>query len=454
MKLDFIPLDKLVVDKSNMRSARKASDVADILPSVRKRGVLQPLLVRPTGDGERFGIVAGGRRFRAAQIVAGERRAANDNAPDTGPDHDPSDHDPAVAMLPCAILDAGDDAAAIEASLIENVARRDPDEVTQWVTFTRLVRQGRDVDDIAATFGLPELAVRRVLALGNLLPRIRDLYAKDQIDRASVRYLTMATKRQQADWLKAFDDPGQFAPMGSRLKAWLTGGQTIPCGHALFDVDASGLATLADLFGEDRYFADPEAFWAAQDAAIAEKREAYRVAGWKEVVLLPRGDHFSSWEYDKTPKRKGGRVYIETRSSGEVRVHEGYVSRRERARAESAQAGAAGEPKPPRAEVTAALGTYIDLQRHAAVRAALCSHPGTALRLLVAHAIAGSPLWSVRIEPQSARDDAIRDSVAACEGEVVFERYRARCSTCSGSAARKPASPADAATISDDRATG
>jgi ParB family chromosome partitioning protein len=76
--------------------------------------------------------------------------------------------------MPCAILESGDNADAIEASLIENSARLDPDEVTRWECFTRLVREGRCVEELSTTFGLPDLAVRRILALGNLLPRIRE----------------------------------------------------------------------------------------------------------------------------------------------------------------------------------------------------------------------------------------------------------------------------------------
>lgn len=417
MKLDFIPLDQLYVDKSNMRCGKKPPDIGDILPTVRKRGVLQPLIVRPGGDDDRFGIVAGSRRFRAAQIVAEERIAANDNGAD---DPDP---DPGVCLLPCAILEAGDDAAAIEASLIENVARLDPDEVTQWVTFTKLVREGRDVSDIAATFGIPDLAVHRVLALGNLLPRIRDLYAKEQIDRATVRHLTMATKRQQQDWLRLVDDPDQRAPTGSALKAWLTGGQSIPARLALFDVEASGLATVADLFGEDCYFADPAAFWEAQNAAIAVRSEAYRAEGWREMVVVPPGEWFNCWDHDKLPKRKGGRVYIDVSGTGEVVFHEGYISRRERQGVER-EASGEGAAKPARPEVTAALDTYIDLHRHAAVRAALTSRPGVALRLMAAHAIAGSPLWRVRIEPQASREEGTRESVAGSLAETVFERHR------------------------------
>jgi len=416
MKLDFIPLDKLFVDKANMRHGRNAPDVADLLPTVRKRGVLQPLLVRACDD--RFGIVAGRRRFHAARIVDDERRAANDNH---GPDPEPEG-----GLLPCAILEDGDDAAAIEASLIENVARLDPDEVTQWVTFTRLVKQGQGVDDIAMTFGLPELGVRRVLALGNLLPRIRALYAQDRIDPATVRHLTMASKRQQADWLALVDDPDQRAPTGHSLKAWLTGGQSVPVRFALFDVEASGLATIADLFGEERYFADPAAFREAQHAAVEARRAAYLAEGWSEVVIVPATGRFDDWDYEKTPKRRGGRVYIDMRPTGEVVFHEGYLSISEKRRAERQRAdgGESGEAKPARPEATAALNTYIDLHRHAAARAAMCAVPGVALRLMVAHAIAGSPLWSVRVEPQAARDDATRAGGATARGETVFAGYR------------------------------
>jgi ParB family chromosome partitioning protein len=58
-----------------MRYAKKAPDVSDILPTVRKRGVIVPVLVRPNGTPETFEIVAGARRFTAASIVADERRA-------------------------------------------------------------------------------------------------------------------------------------------------------------------------------------------------------------------------------------------------------------------------------------------------------------------------------------------------------------------------------------------
>lgn len=424
MKLDFIPLDKLVVSKANMRYGKKAPDVSDILPTVRSRGIIQPVIVRPNCAPDGFEIVAGSRRFHAAKIVAEERRLAGDTT---------------TEPMPCAILDDGDDAAAIEASMIENMARLDPDEVTQWENFTRLVREGRKVEDIAATFGLPDLTVKRVLALGNLLPAIRDLYRKERIDAATVRHLTMASKSQQKAWLALADDENAYLPTGHQLKAWLFGGQSIPVKHALFDVEASGLATIADLFGEDRYVADADAFWTAQNAEIEARRAAYVEQGWADAIIVPPSDHFSTWEYEKAGKRKGGRVYIDVRATGEVIVHEGYVSGKEARRIAKADGSESGTgQKAARPEVTSTMQTYIDLHRHAAVRAALTGNPGIALRLMVAHAIGGSHLWTVKPEPQSTRNDEVRDSLDNSKAEADFDERRRAVLAVLGFSAEEP----------------
>jgi ParB family chromosome partitioning protein len=83
--------------------------------------------VRRNGTPETFEIVAGARRFHAASLVAAERREA-------GQDVDP---------MPCAILETDDNADAVEASLIENIARLDPlGQVSKTVLFV-VMRAGR-----------------------------------------------------------------------------------------------------------------------------------------------------------------------------------------------------------------------------------------------------------------------------------------------------------------------
>ncbi|WP_352750053.1 ParB N-terminal domain-containing protein [Mesorhizobium sp. M0701] len=70
MQLAHIPLDQLNISALNMRRGKRAPDISDILPSVRARGVLVPLLLRPNGQPETFEIVAGRRRYFAAKSLA------------------------------------------------------------------------------------------------------------------------------------------------------------------------------------------------------------------------------------------------------------------------------------------------------------------------------------------------------------------------------------------------
>jgi ParB family transcriptional regulator, chromosome partitioning protein len=403
MKLDHIALDRLSISPANMRSGKKPPDISGILPSIRARGIIMPLLVRPNGSDTTFEIVAGSRRFLAAQTVANENGVAE--------------------PLPCAIMEAGDDAAALEASLIENLARLAPDEVTQWESFTRLVKEGRTPDEISMTFGMPELTVKRILALGNLLPRIRQLYRAEEIDATSVRHLTLATKAQQKTWLALYDDPQSSIPKGHQLKAWLFGGASISTSVALFDLESYQGRIVKDLFEKDGYFGDLREFEDAQRAAIEERKAAYIADGWSDVVVLPDGQYFHRYEFAATPKRKGGRVYVTIAHNGEVAFHEGYLTEREAKRIAKCEAPDA-TTKASRPEITAAMTSYVDLHRHAAVRSALAANTGTALRVMVAHAICGSPLWGVRVQDQRSRNEAITESIETSVAEARFDERR------------------------------
>ncbi len=407
MLLQHIELGKLKDAAINMRHAKAAPDVSDILPSVKARGVLVPLLVRPKGDGESFEIVAGRRRYFAAKSIV--------------------DNGGAVEPLPCAIMEPGDDAAALEASLIENLARLDPDEMTQYETFVRLRKAGTSVADIAATFGITELMVKRRLALGELLPKIRKAYRNEDIDARTVRHLTMATKRQQRDWLKLFSDPDEYAPLGCQLKQWLFGGQQISTEVALFPLDAYKGQTVTDLFGEKGYFADTDQFWTLQNAAIAAKRDALMENGWTEVDILEPGLRFHSWDHEKTLKKDGGRVYITVSHGGEVEAHEGWLTTKEakaKRRAKASKDDPATDGKPIRPELTNPAQNYIELHRHAAVRHAMLRHTGVALRLMVAHAIGGSALWRTEADPQTTRKDKTAESVAQSKAETALAEER------------------------------
>src|SRR5438445_13569038 len=91
----MIPLDLLVPNPDQPR--RSFGDMADLISSIKEKGVLEPVLVRPTG--EKYQIIAGERRYRAS-VEAG------------------------LSQIPCIEIDV-DDRGALEIRLIQSLQRRE-----------------------------------------------------------------------------------------------------------------------------------------------------------------------------------------------------------------------------------------------------------------------------------------------------------------------------------------
>ena len=391
MELMHIPLTELTVAKTNIRHGVKKADYKDLMPSIKQRGILQPLLVRQNARG--YEIVAGRRRYLAACELEKEGTT--------------------VEALPCAVMAKGDDVEAVEASLIENIAHLPMDEMDQFEAFQRLLKEGRSVEDIANVFGVTELTVKRRLAIANLHPKIRQLYRAEDIDAETLRALTLASKHQQKGWLALSEDEEQHAPSGNALKKWLLGGENIPTTVALFDLAQYQGEIITDLFGEEKFFGNAQGFWALQDTVIATKREEFLAQGWPRVEIMPRGSRFYVWEHQKTAKRKGGAVFIAVSERGEVEIHEGYLSRDEARKPEKKEKGGAELTKDAKPELTKPMQNYVELHRLAAIRLEVLNHPQIALRLVLAHMIVGSTLWMVKPEPMKSAKPDIGASVAA-----------------------------------------
>lgn len=403
MELMHIPLCELSIAKTNVRYGVKKADFSDIIPSIRKRGILQPLLVRKNGKGHE--VVAGKRRYLALNFLEQEGME--------------------IEAVPCAVMAKGDDAAAIEASLIENVHRKPMDDMDEFEAFQRLLKEGRTIGEIADTFGVTEITVKRRLAIANLSPKIRTAYRAEEIDGETLRALTLASKQQQKDWLALFEDSEQGAPRGSNLKRWLLGGTQIPTTNAIFDLTSYKGEIVSDLFGEESYFANPDAFWALQNEAIAKLKASFEGNGWTRVEIMEQDQRFHEWDYEKTSKKKGGAVFISVSERGEVEAHEGYLSRAEARKLEAKSKGAPDkDAKPEKPELTKPMQNYFGLHRHAAVRLELLNHPQLALRLAVAHMIAGSRLWQVRPDPQRADKPEIEASVMQSKAQHAFAEKR------------------------------
>lgn len=406
-KLHHIPLFELAVSRLNVRR-NGSKDVDSLAASIAALGVIQPLLVRSLGGC--YEIVAGRRRYLAAKKLDAEGV-------------------PGFDKMPCVVLAADDDVTAIEASLAENVERLPMDDMEQYEAFAALRRKGLSEADIAIHFGISEQIVRRRLAIANLHPDIRRLYRAGDIDAGTLQLLTLATKERQRAWLALHNDPEQQAPPRWQLKAWLLGGAEIPTKAALFDEASYQGGIVSDLFGDERYFTDPQEFWRLQNEAVAARRDQLLDAGWAGVHIVEPDRRFQEWDYEHVGKANGGEVYIVVEPGGHVTVHKGLRHRGEMRRAKRAGADGSSAPEAARIErpeMTAPLANYVDLVRHSAVRLAVSEAPGIALRLMLAHAIAGGRWWAVEVEPRRSASADIEAALAGLKSETAFARKQAK----------------------------
>ena len=414
MEFRYIPLDHLTVATINARTHGAKDGLESLTASIRAQGLLQPLLVRPATAHDGFEIVAGQRRFLACLHLA---------------------QDAPVEPLPCFVLAATDDAAALEISLAENVERLPMEPFDQHEAFARLVELGQRVETIAERFGVTRRLVQQRLALAGLIDGIKREARKGQIGIADAQVLALATPKQQREWFKLYRDKEQYAPQGSQLKAWLCGGAAISTEVALFPLEDYAGRIVADLFGEQSFFDDAAQFWALQNQAIAERRDRLLAEGWAGVEVLEIGGYFRSWEYQRTTKKEGGRVLILPQRDGEVVVHEGYLpvkeARRLARQAAGIEAGADPDedaPKATRSEATQALQNYVALHKGAAVRYALAQNPAIALRLAVTCLIGSEQNWSVCGDRTPPHNPAIEASIQAntAHGGFASERVTVR----------------------------
>jgi len=396
MKQAFIDIKNLKLSPLNVRK-HGDKDGKDLVPSIKANGVIQSLLVRKNCEG--YEVLAGQRRYNAALAVAKEQD---------------------IEPLPCLILEEGDDAAAIEASLAENIARLPMDELDQFEAFRQLSKQGRSIDDIASAFGVTDRLVKQRLALADLHPPILKAYReREDIGAGDLRLLTMATKKQQRAWWKLAQSKEEYPPFGHRLKSWLFDGDAIPVSNALFDIDSYKGAITSDLFGDEQYFSDSAKFWEHQSRAIAELAADYKDDGWP-VIIHDVGQRWYKWDCVQISKEEGGEIHITCAANGEVSIHEGYLDEKLYRKRQKAEGQGDEAVQVTRPELTKPMQNYLGLHRHAAVRKELLDHQGVALRLMVAQVIASS-----HADSQHTQKDETTASLKSNKAEAPFKAERA-----------------------------
>jgi len=154
----MIPIDRLDLNLEQPRV--EIGDLSDLVASIREKGILEPLLVRPKGDG-RFMIISGERRYRAAVIVG-------------------------LREVPCIEMEV-DDRAVAEINLIENLQRKDLTPFEEAQGFKMLIeRFGYTHEEIARKIGKSRSSVTETLALAEMPEEIKELCRRADIHSKSV----------------------------------------------------------------------------------------------------------------------------------------------------------------------------------------------------------------------------------------------------------------------------
>ena len=158
-----IPLDKLVLSQANVRHVKAGVSIEELAEDIARRTLLQSLTVRAVLDEsgaetDIYEVPAGGRRFRALQLLVKQKRLAPD------------------APIPCVIRTEG---LAEEDSLAENIQRAPLHPIDQFRAFQTLREKGRSEEEIAAAFFVTPAVVKQRLKLAAVAPALLDLYADD-----------------------------------------------------------------------------------------------------------------------------------------------------------------------------------------------------------------------------------------------------------------------------------
>ena len=280
-----IPFNKLVLAQANVRRVKAGVSIDELAESIARRGLIQSLHVRPVLDADgketgMFEVPAGGRRYRALELLAKQKRLAK------------------TAPVPCVVGDAASGILIDEVSLAENIDRAPLHPLDQFRAFQAMRDKGMTEEAIAAAFFVGVNVVKQRLRLASVSPKLLDVYADDGMTLEMLMAFTVSADhaRQEqvweaisAGWQK---EPWQIRRMLTETTVRASDKRAVFVGLGAYE--AVGGAVLRDLFQSD------DGGWlqdvALLDRLVAEKLKAaadeIAAEGWKWVeaaLSLPYG---------------------------------------------------------------------------------------------------------------------------------------------------------------------
>jgi len=160
-----LPIDLIERSRYQPRADFNEEALQELADSIRAQGVIQPVVVRPlTGQANHYELIAGERRWRAAQLAG-------------------------LHNIPAVIRDV-DDQAAMAMALIENIQRQALNPIEEAVALNRLIAEfGLTHEQTAEAVGRSRAAVSNMLRLLNLEPEVKTLVEQRQLEMGHARAL-------------------------------------------------------------------------------------------------------------------------------------------------------------------------------------------------------------------------------------------------------------------------
>jgi ParB family chromosome partitioning protein len=272
-----IPFTKLVLSQSNVRRIKVGVSIEELAEDIARRGLLQGLSVRAVIDEAgaetgMFEIPAGGRRYRALELLVKQKRLAR------------------TAPVPCVVRADG---IAEEDSLAENIQRAPLHPLDQFRAFLALREKGQSEEEIAATFFVSVNVVKQRLKLASISPKLLDVYAEDGLTLEQIMAFTVSIDHERQEQvyerLQHAHDKQPYA-----IRRMLTEGAVRASDKRaqFIGLDAyveAGGSVMRDLFQGD------DGGW-LQDVALIDMMVAERLSedaaaiaaeGWKWIEVAP-----------------------------------------------------------------------------------------------------------------------------------------------------------------------
>lgn len=209
----MIPIEKLMPNPHQPRI--EIGDLTDLVASIREKGVLEPLLVRPSEVG-RFMIISGERRYRASVEVG-------------------------LGELPCIEMDV-DDRAVAEISLIENLQRKDLNSFEEADGLKALAEKfGYTHEEIAKKIGKSRTSITESLALSAIPADVRELCRRADISSKST--LLQVVRQPTVEEMRSFVEriqEGGLTRDEARLARKKKMGQPVKSNHFVYKFAGKG----------------------------------------------------------------------------------------------------------------------------------------------------------------------------------------------------------------------